>query len=159
VKKNGEAKSPLDKASHVLHPWSAGLAVPIFAFFAVGVDLRGVAFAENLSSPIFVGIVLGLVVGKPLGVLLVAWTLARFTRAELADEITWRDVGAVGVLAGIGFTVSLLIAELAFIADAGLANTAKVGVLTASATATALAIVVLQLSKKRNAKAKRKSKK
>jgi Na+:H+ antiporter, NhaA family len=159
TKKNGEAKSPLDKASHVLHPWSAGLAVPIFAFFAAGVDLRGIAFADNLSSPIFIGIVLGLVVGKPLGVLLVAWLLARFTRAELAEEIDWRDVGAVGVLAGIGFTVSLLIAELAFTADASLANTAKVGVLSASAVATVLAIGVLQLSRKRNTKATTKSRK
>lgn len=148
-KAEGEKKSPLEKASHALHPWSAGFAVPVFAFFAAGVDLRGVGFAENLNSPIFIGIVLGLVLGKPLGVVAVSWLLARFTSAELADEISWRDVFAVGVLAGIGFTVALLIAELAFYGDAVLTNTAKVGVLSASALATVLAIIILQLRKRK----------
>jgi NhaA family Na+:H+ antiporter len=147
-KKDGENKSPLEKASHALHPWSAGFAVPVFAFFAAGVDLRGVGFAENLSSPIFIGIVLGLVLGKPIGILGVSWLLAKFTKAELAEEISWRDVFAVGVLAGIGFTVALLIAELAFYGDAALTNTAKVGVLSASAVATLLAIGILQFSKR-----------
>lgn len=147
-KKNGEAESPLEAAAHALHPWSAGIAVPIFAFFAAGVDLRGSDLATSLSSPLFIGIVLGLVIGKPVGILLTAWTLARFTRAELSEGITWKDVFAVGVLAGIGFTVSLLISELAFIDSAAEANIAKLGVLSASAVATALAIGALTLRKK-----------
>ncbi len=148
-KLEGQNKSPLEKASHALHPWSAGFAVPIFAFFAAGVDLRGVGFSDNLDSPIFIGIVLGLVLGKPIGVVAVSWLLARFTKAELAEEISWRDVFAVGVLAGIGFTVALLIAELAFYGDAALTNTAKVGVLTASAIATLFAIAILQMRKRK----------
>src|SRR5690606_19498560 len=88
--------------------------VPAFAFFAAGVDLRGQSLIDAFESPIAIGIMLGLVIGKPIGVLLGAGLTARFTRASLARGLSWLDVVAVGLLAGIGFTVSLLITELAF---------------------------------------------
>ena len=86
-----------------------------------------------LGNPIVVGVVLGLVLGKPIGVFGGAWLVARFTRAELNEDLSWRDVGGVAVLAGIGFTVSLLVAELSFEGDDR--NLAKVAVLGGSVIA------------------------
>ena len=139
-----ERRSPAERLEHRLHPWSAGVCVPLFAFMSAGVDLRGVGLTEALSTPIALGIIVGLVIGKPIGVLATTWIIARFTRATLPTGIAWRDVGAVGVLAGIGFTVSLLISELAFMGDSGGLNSAKTAVLTASLLSAALAAVVLR---------------
>jgi len=88
-------------------------------------------------------VIVGLVVGKPLGVLGGAWTVARFTRASLSSSLRWADVLAVGILAGIGFTVSLLIGELAFEGDPVRETSAKIGVLIASVLAAVLASVAL----------------
>ena len=140
----GEKESPADRLGHRIHPISAGLCVPLFAFFAAGVDFRSVGFAESLATPVAIGIILGLVIGKPVGVLAAAWLTARFTRASLNKDMAWRDVGAIGVLAGIGFTVALLITELAYKTDEGLLDSAKVAVLTASVAAAALAAIALR---------------
>jgi NhaA family Na+:H+ antiporter len=91
----------------------------------------------------------GLVVGKPIGVITFAWLTARFTRASLSPGIAWRDIFAVGLLAGIGFTVALLITELAFETDEASLNSAKIAVLAASIVAAAIASVVL-LSRNRH---------
>ena len=99
----------------------------------------------RLATPVAIGIIVGLVVGKPIGVFGAAWLTARFTRASLNPNINWRDVAAVGVLAGIGFTVALLITELAYEGDSGRLESAKVAVLTASVIAAALAAVALRL--------------
>lgn len=141
----GEKASPADRLSHRIHPISAGIAVPLFAFFAAGVDLRTAGFVDSLTSPIAIGVILGLVLGKPIGVFLGAWVTARFTRASLSPDISWRDVGAIGVLAGIGFTVALLITELAYEGETALLDSAKVAVLTASVIAALLATVALRL--------------
>jgi NhaA family Na+:H+ antiporter len=122
---------------------SAGFAVPIFAFFAAGVDLRSLGFTDALSTPVALGVLVGLVIGEPIGVFSLAWLTARFTRASLAPGIAWRDIFAVGLLAGIGFTVALLITELAFTSDTAQLDSAKTAVLTASAVAATLASVVL----------------
>ncbi len=140
-----EARSPADRLSHRIHPLSAGICVPLFAFFAAGVDFRSVGLSESLATPVAIGVILGLVVGKPIGVFVTAWLTARFTRASLNPDINWRDVGAVGVLAGIGFTVALLITELAYESEPSRLESAKVAVLTASVIAAALAAVVLRL--------------
>jgi len=139
----GEAKSPADRLSRRIHPISAGICVPLFAFFAAGVDFRSIGFGEALTSPVAIGIIVGLVVGKPLGILSLAWITARFTRASLSPDISWRDVAAAGVLAGIGFTVALLITELAFLTDPEHLDEAKIAVLTASVIAAILAAIVL----------------
>lgn len=139
----GEQKSPADRLSHLIHPISAGLCVPLFAFFAAGVDLRSVGLAEALASPVAIGIIVGLVVGKPLGIVAAAWVTARFTRASLSPGIAWRDVTAIGILAGIGFTVALLITELAYEDDLARLDSAKISVLVASLIASALAAVAL----------------
>ncbi|MAT61542.1 MAG: Na+/H+ antiporter NhaA [Micrococcales bacterium] len=143
VKKDpGETEAPGDRAEHIIRPISAGLAVPIFAFFAAGVDMRGETLSEVLGNPIALGVIAGLVIGKPIGVIGTAWLMAKFTRASLSSSVRWRDVLAVGLLAGIGFTVSLLISELAFAEGLEL-DAAKIGVLAASVLAALLATVVL----------------
>ena len=100
---------------HAVRPMSAGFAVPVFAFFAAGVTVGGWSgLGDSLLRPVTDGVIAGLVIGKPLGVFLTAFLLARFTHASLDDDLAWRDVLGVSLLAGIGFTVSLLIGELAF---------------------------------------------
>ena len=140
----GEAEAPADRMSHLIHPISAGVCVPLFAFFSAGVDFRSIGFVDSLATPVAVGIILGLVVGKPIGVLAAAWLTARFTRASLSPDLAWRDVGAIGVLAGIGFTVALLITELAYETDPALLESAKVAVLSASVIASLLAAVAIR---------------
>ncbi len=140
----GEKESPADRVGHLVHPISAGLCVPLFAFTAAGVDFRSVGFIDSLATPVAIGIILGLVVGKPIGVVAGAWLTARFTRATLNADISWRDVGAIGILAGIGFTVALLITELAYDVEPSLLDSAKVAVLAASVLAAVLATIALR---------------
>jgi NhaA family Na+:H+ antiporter len=129
---------------HRLRPLSAGFAVPVFAFFAAGVTVGGWSgLGAALGHPVTVGVIAGLVIGKPLGVWLTAFLLARFTHASLDDDLAWRDVLGVALLAGIGFTVSLLIGELAFGHGTATGADVKIGVLTGSVVAGVLAAVVL----------------
>ena len=108
----GEETSPAEHLEHVLSPISSSLAVPFFALMSAGVVIAG--GGELLGDPVVIGVVAGLVVGKPIGVLLGGWLVARFTLAELDPSIGWRDVVGVALLAGIGFTVSLLVSDLSF---------------------------------------------
>ena len=127
-----------------LRPVSAGFAVPVFAFFAAGVTVGGWSgFATDMVSPVTLGVIAGLVIGKPLGVLGTSYLLARFTGANLDDDLAWRDVLGVSLLAGIGFTVSLLIGELAFGHGTEAGDDVKIGVLVGSVVAGVLASVVL----------------
>lgn len=148
-RREGEEHSPGEHIEHLVRPLSAGLAVPLFALFSAGVTISGNALAEVFTQPETLGVVLGLVVGKTVGIFGGTWLTARFTRASLSNELAWADVFAVAVLAGIGFTVSLLIGELAFEGDAALTDRVKAAVLAGSLIATALATVLLKL---RNAK-------
>ncbi|MGW2567614.1 Na+/H+ antiporter NhaA [Streptomyces sp. NPDC001537] len=145
----GEAHSPGEHIEHLVRPLSAGLAVPLFALFSAGVALSGGALGNVFTRPETLGVVLGLVVGKALGVFGGTWLTARFTRASLSEDLAWADVFAVATLAGIGFTVSLLIGELAFDGDAVLTDEVKAAVLTGSLIAAGLATVLLKI---RNAK-------
>jgi NhaA family Na+:H+ antiporter len=130
---------------HLLRPLSAGFAVPVFALFAAGVGVGGLTgLGDALTDPVALGIVAGLVVGKPVGIFGSTWLLARFTRAQLDDDLAWVDVLGVAMLAGIGFTVSLLIGELAFGPDDLTDEHVKVGVLTGSLVAALLATVLLR---------------
>jgi Na+:H+ antiporter, NhaA family len=129
---------------HTMRPLSAGFAVPVFAFFAAGVSVGGWSgLGDSLLHPVTDGVIAGLVIGKPLGVFLTAFLLARFTHATLDDDLAWRDVLGVSLLAGIGFTVSLLIGELAFGHGTRAADDVKIGVLVGSVIAGVLASVVL----------------
>jgi NhaA family Na+:H+ antiporter len=145
--KEDETESPLESALDKFHPWSAGLCVPVFAFFAAGISIVGISVAQAFTSPVSVGVMLGLVVGKPIGILGFAWLAARFTRAELSKSLFWGDVLAIGLLAGVGFTVSLLITKLAFVGDAELDSLARLSVLMASIIAAIFAVIALQIRK------------
>ncbi|MBL3805125.1 Na+/H+ antiporter NhaA [Streptomyces sp. BRB081] len=147
--REGEEHSPGEHVEHLVRPVSAGFAVPLFALFAAGVSVSGEALADIFTRPETLGVVLGLVVGKALGIFGGTWLTARFTRASLSDDLAWPDIFAVATLAGIGFTVSLLIGELAFADDPALADEIKASVLVGSLTATLVATVLLRM---RNAK-------
>ncbi len=135
---------------HRIRPLSAGVAVPVFAFFAAGVSVTGGAgLGATLTEPIALGIVTGLVVGKTVGVLGATWLVQRFTRAELAEGLSWWDVLGLSLLAGIGFTVSLLIGELAFGVGTEQEDAVKIGVLAGSLLSALLAAVVLRIRNRR----------
>ncbi|WP_370417642.1 Na+/H+ antiporter NhaA [Streptomyces sp. QH1-20] len=138
-----EEQSPGGRVAHLLHPFSAGIAVPLFALFAAGVSVSGPALTEVFTRPEPLGVALGLVVGKILGVFVGTYLAARFTRARLNPDLAWSDVLGLSVLAGIGFTVALLIGELAF-PGAAVGEQVKAAVLVASLTAAALAAVLLR---------------
>ncbi len=129
---------------HRLRPLSAGFAVPVFAFFASGVTVVGGGLGATAADPVALGVVLGLVVGKLVGVLGATWLMARFTHAELDDDLAWSDVGGLALLTGVGFTVSLLVGELAFGAGSARDDHVKVAVLVGSLLAAGLAALVLR---------------
>jgi NhaA family Na+:H+ antiporter len=135
---------------HRIRPLSAGFAVPVFAFFAAGVTIGGLSgLAESLTDPVAIGIVVGLVAGKTIGISLATWLVSRFTRAQLDESLGWPDVIGLAVLAGIGFTVSLLIGALAYGEGSERDEHVKVGVLVGTLTAALLAAVVLRLRDRR----------
>ena len=137
---------------HRFRPLSAGFAVPVFAFFAAGVTVGGASgLADSLSDRVALGIVVGLLVGKPVGILAATWLLARSARAELDPDIAWVDVLGLSVLAGIGFTVSLLIGELAFGAGSERDEAVKVAVLVGSLLAAVVAGAFLRARSRRYA--------
>jgi NhaA family Na+:H+ antiporter len=130
---------------HRIRPLSAGFAVPVFAFFAAGVDVGGLeGLRESLTDPIALGVMAGLLLGKPVGVFATTYVVARFTHATLDENLGWLDVLGVSILAGIGFTVSLLIGELAFGAGSVADEHAKVGILLGSLLAALVAAVVMK---------------
>ncbi|MEU1364538.1 Na+/H+ antiporter NhaA [Streptomyces sp. NPDC005803] len=145
TRREGEDRSPGERIEHLIRPLSAGFAVPLFALFSAGVSLSGGALAGVFTRPETLGVVLGLVVGKTIGIFGGTWLATRFTKAELNKDLAWADVFAVASLAGIGFTVSLLIGELAFTGDDEMINEIKASVLLGSVIAAVLSGVLLKL--------------
>jgi len=139
----GETESPSERLQHIVHPISAGFCVPLFAFFAAGISLAGINPVQALTEPLGLGIIVGLVIGKPIGVVGGAYLVTRFKNIDLPDVLHWRDILAVGFVAGVGFTVSLLVAELAFDYSEVLLVDAKLAVLFASVVSAILAAVAL----------------
>lgn len=139
----GEDRSPGERTSHLLHPVSAGVAVPLFALFAAGVSVSAASLTDVFTKPEPLGVVLGLVLGKTVGIFAGTYLAARFTRARLNPELAWADVFALSALAGIGFTVALLIGELAF-PDPAAAGPVKAAVLIGSLIAAALAAMLIK---------------
>ena len=129
---------------HRLRPFSAGFCVPVFAFFSAGVALGGWnGFTSSLTDPIAYGIIIALVFGKMIGITASTWLVTRFRGANLDSDIKWIDLFGVSTLAGIGFTVSLLIAELSFGLGSAHNDDAKVAILTGSVTAAVLGAILL----------------
>jgi NhaA family Na+:H+ antiporter len=136
---------PAARIEHVLQPWSACVAVPVFAFFAAGVTVGGFAgLVGAAASPIAVGIILALVLGKSVGIVGATWLVTRLRGVHLDPALRWPHLVGVSALGGIGFTVSLLVGELAYGTGNALADEAKVGVLLGSLTATLIAALVLR---------------
>lgn len=149
VARHGEPDTRTHTYEHHVRPWSSGLALPIFAFFSAGVSLvEGAGPAALVGQPVVPAIVVGLVLGKIIGVLGTTWLAIRLTPLRLASGIGVRDLLPVGLLAGIGFTVSLLISELSF-GDAEHADGAKIAILIGSVIAALLGAVTLRWDARR----------
>jgi NhaA family Na+:H+ antiporter len=140
---DGEREAPALRLEHRLQPFSAGFAVPVFALFAAGVSVSPQALGALAADRIAIGIVAGLVAGKLIGIVGGSLLAVRLRLAELPPGMSWQDIFAVAMLGGVGFTVSLLIAELALNGDA--AERAKAAVLIASLLSALLAAVLLRL--------------
>jgi NhaA family Na+:H+ antiporter len=134
-----EARSPVTRMEDALHPWTAFLILPLFALANAGVavDLDGIG--DVVTGPLGLGIVLGLVIGKPVGLWVATALAVRLTGARLPEQVTLGAVACVGFVAGIGFTVALFISDLAFVEPAQLAE-AKTAILLASGIASAVAV-------------------
>ncbi|MBI2767402.1 MAG: Na+/H+ antiporter NhaA [Chloroflexi bacterium] len=138
-------ESPLERLERMLHPWVSYLVVPVFALANAGVVLDRGLFDAAAHSPATGGIVTGLLIGKPLGIVLAAWLAVRLGIAALPKNVTFVHVIGMGVMAGIGFTVSLFITGLAF-SDAALVDEAKAGILAASLIAGTVGFVYLWIA-------------
>jgi len=134
--------SPLDELTNLLHPWVAFFVMPLFALCNAGVAIDASTLAEPVPQRVALGVALGLVIGKPIGITLFTWLAVQLRLAELPRGVGWSHVVATGFLAGIGFTVALFVASLAFQAPSYVAG-AKVGILTGSVLATGLGVFLL----------------
>jgi NhaA family Na+:H+ antiporter len=123
-------KSPLRSLEHMLHPWVSFFIIPVFAFANAGVVVAGLTLGD-LFAPITLGIILGLVLGKQIGVLGLTWLVVKMNLAQLPYGVNWKHVYGVSALAGIGFTMSLFIGGLSF-SEAADMNHVRLGVLVAS---------------------------
>jgi len=146
----GAAVSPAERITHVLHPWSSFVIVPVFALANAGVVIRADSFDAPGATAVSAGVVVGLVVGKTVGIAGAAWLAARTGLGRLPDDTTWPMMLAIAAVAGVGFTVSLFIAELAF--DVGpLQDAAKLGVLAGSTVAALVGGTALRRACRRRA--------
>ncbi len=143
------ASTPLQQLEHTLHPLVTFVVLPLFALANAGVALPA-DLAGALGTPVAMGVGLGLLLGKPIGVMLASYLMVRFAGARLGTGVTWRHMIGAGILAGIGFTMSLFVNELAF-ADEVLRQEAKLGVLCASLLAGILGYVWLVRTPKKEA--------
>jgi NhaA family Na+:H+ antiporter len=141
-------QSPAQHLEHVLHPWTTYLVLPIFALANAGVSITSDALG-NLFNPIGLGIILGLVLGKPLGITLFSWLAMRLGLAVRPPGVSWSLLVGAGALAGIGFTISLFIANAASFPDAATRDAAKLAILVASVLAAVIGATLVTLSTKR----------
>ncbi len=143
----GDMRPPGLTLEHHLHPVMVFVILPLFALFNAGIAFDGGALG-TLARPVSLGIILGLVLGKPLGIVLFSWLAVLSGRAGLPEGVTWGQIVGAGLLAGIGFTMSLFISDLAFPGDR-LVDEAKMGILAASLVAGAAGYIVLRFSLRR----------
>jgi NhaA family Na+:H+ antiporter len=140
-----EAVSPVVRLQNQFHGWVAFFIMPLFALANAGVNLGEMDFSDSAVTPVMLGISLGLVLGKPLGVLLVSWLLVRLGLARLPRGVTWGGMLVLGFCAGIGFTMSIFIDELAFKGSPMFIGAGKLAILVATAVAAGLALIVGRL--------------
>lgn len=139
-------RSPLKHLEHVLHPYIAFMILPIFAFANAGISLQGVSIS-GLTSMLPLGIALGLILGKPIGVFSFSWVSVKLGIAQLPQGVTFKDIFAVSILCGIGFTMSMFISSLAFTdVSADFDTYSRLGILLGSTTAAILGYLMLNIS-------------
>ncbi|GAA1794264.1 Na+/H+ antiporter NhaA [Actinomadura chokoriensis] len=138
------AISPNERLQLVIHPWTSYVIVPLFALANAGITISGGVLGRAFTSPVTLGILVGYVVGKPIGLLGFSWLVTKFSRGRLRPPVGWAAVGGGGTIAGIGFTVALLIATLTFTGPR--LDEAKIGILSAALCATAVTWVVVRLT-------------
>jgi NhaA family Na+:H+ antiporter len=142
------AETPLQKVEYALHPWVAMVIMPLFALANAGIVI-GTDFFSALLNPVSIGVAVGLLFGKFIGVLGFSWVLVKTGISTLPKRATWGHMVGVAALAGIGFTMSLFISALAF-EEANMINQAKYGILLASVTAGSIGLLLLKLTKKKD---------
>lgn len=136
-----KVQPPLHRMEHALHPWVTFFIMPVFALANAGVVIGG-NFGQTIVQPVTLGVILGLLFGKPIGITLAAWIAVRTGAASLPTGVTWQHIHGAGWLGGIGFTMSLFIANLAF-PSGTLLTMAKLGILTASLCAGTIGSLLL----------------
>lgn len=140
-----QTESPLERLEHKIHPWSGYVVLPLFALANAGITLSGETMSNATSSAITAGVLVGLWIGKPVGIFLGAWLAVRLGMASLPARVTWAQVAGIGALSGIGFSVSIFITELAY--SGTLAEEAKVGILIATVLAALTAYPFFRMSR------------
>jgi NhaA family Na+:H+ antiporter len=135
-----EILPPVQRIQVGLHPWVAFGVMPLFALANAGVSLEGFNLDDAVSQSVFIGVISALVLGKPLGIVLTSAALVKLNICKLPEGVTWSGIGLVGLLAGIGFTMSIFISSLAF-SDPELLSAAKLGVLAASSVAAIIGLI------------------
>lgn len=134
---------------HRLRPLSTGVCVPLFAFFSAGVAVGGLdGLQRAVTDPVPIGIIVGLVVGKTVGITGTTWLITRFRGVNLDSDVAWVDIIGLAVTGGIGFTVSMLVAELSFAAGDAHTEDAKIGIMIGSVTAAACGAIILSIRNK-----------
>ena len=143
TKLSQETNSPLDRLERQVNPWSSYVILPIFALANAGIVLSGDIIREALSSPITIGVAIALPVGNLIGITLFTWLAVRAGIGTLPNGVTWPHIVGVALLAGIGFTVSIFVAGLAYDNDV-LTSEAKIGILIGSLSAGILGYSLLR---------------
>lgn len=134
---------------HRLRPLSTGVCVPLFAFFSAGVAIGGLdGLQRAVTDPVAIGIIVGLVVGKTIGITGTTWLITRFRGVNLDSDVAWIDIVGLAVTGGIGFTVSMLVAELSFAAGDAHTEDAKIGIMIGSVTAAICGAIILSMRNK-----------
>jgi NhaA family Na+:H+ antiporter len=152
-----EAISPVNRIEHALHPWTSMIVVPLFALANAGIVLDATAIEAAAGSALTLGVILGLVVGKPLGLVGGAYLAVRFGLSRMPRGVGWLHLVGLGAIAGIGFTISLFITALAFVDDAALTSAAKVGILAGSLLSAAVGVAFIQIAHRRTTAARRRA--
>ncbi len=137
--------SPNARLQNRFHPWTSYVIVPLFALANAGIVIDGGFLARAYTTPVTLGIIFGFVIGKPIGIIGTSWVISRMTRGRLRPQVGWAAVGGSGTIAGIGFTVSFLIATLAF--QGRQLDEAKLGVLTAAVLSSAITWIVYRATR------------
>ena len=138
--------TPLQRFEHQLHPWVAFFIIPVFALANAGMTIAGLNFIAALTSSVSLGIIVGLFIGKQVGIFAFSFIAVKLKLASLPDGINWKNLYGAGILAGIGFTMSLFIASLAFTDQPSLLDLSKIGILSGSLLSGIVGFIFLKTS-------------